>query len=144
YDSWALWGMKGKALTELGWADPALFASKALSNLNLGYPILLPSLEAVVSRAMGGFDSRTIHLQFLLFGVAASAAFWGLLRDRVPPWLLWPWLLALAAAPALTEQLLTAYADVPLACFLGAGLLAGARWLDDRRPQTLALATLFL
>jgi hypothetical protein len=143
YDGWALWGMKAKALTELGWADPALFASKAASSLALGYPLLLPSLEAVASRAMGGFDTRTIHLQFLLFGVAAFGAFYGLLRDRVPAWLLWPWLLALAAAPALTGQLLTAYADVPLACFVAAGLLAGARWLDDGRPRTLALATLF-
>jgi hypothetical protein len=143
YDSWALWGMKGKALAELGWADPAIFA-RASSSLNLGYPLLLPSLEAVASRAMGSFDGRTIHLQFLLFGVAAFAAFWALLRDRVPPWLLWPFLLALAAAPALTGQLLTAYADVPLACFTAAALLAAARWLDDRQPRTLAFATLLL
>jgi hypothetical protein len=144
YDGWALWGMKGKALTELGWADPALFASKAASELQLGYPLLLPSLEAVASRAMGGFDPRTIHLQFLLFGVAAFMCLYALLRDRVPPWLIWPWLFALAAAPALTGQLLTAYADVPLAFLVGAGVLASARWLDDRRPGTLALATLFL
>jgi hypothetical protein len=136
--------MKAKALTELGWADPALFAAKAASSAQLGYPLLLPSLEAVAFRAMGGFDPRTIHLQFLLFGVAAFGALYALLRDRVPAWLLWPWLLALAAAPALTGQLLTAYADVPLALFVAAGLLAGARWLDDRRPATLALATLFL
>jgi hypothetical protein len=59
----------------------------------------------------------------------------------VPPWLLWPGLVALAAAPGVTGQLLTAYADVPLALLVAAGILAAARWLDDGEPRTLALAT---
>jgi hypothetical protein len=93
---------------------------------------------------MGGFDPRLIHLQFLLDGVAAFAALAALLRDRVPSWLLWPWLVALAATPALTGQLLTGYADIPLAFFVAAGLLAAARWLRDGERRSLALATLFL
>lgn len=143
YDGWAEWGMKGKALTLFGWADPHLFAAKEAWPLNLDYPLLLPSLEAVASRAMGGFDSRLIHLQFLLFAVAGFAALYALSRDRVAGWLLWPLLVALAVAPAMSMQLLTAYADVPLAFFVAAGVVAAARWLDDQRPQTLALATLF-
>jgi hypothetical protein len=144
YDGWAIWGMKAKALTDFGWVDPTLFAAKEAASAQLGYPLLVPSLEAVASRAMGGFEPTTIHLQFLLFAVAGFAAFHALLRDRVRPWLLWPWLLALAAAPAFLTQLLTAYADVPLALLVGGGLLAAARWLDDGRPASLALATLFL
>jgi hypothetical protein len=143
YDGWAIWGMKAKALTELGWADPALFAAAAAEPAHRDYPLLLPSLEAVASRAMGGFDPRLVHLQFLLFGIAGVAALHGLLRDRVQPWLLWPFLVALVAAPAVGGQLLTAYADVPLALFVAAGLVAAARWIDDPEPRTLALATLF-
>ncbi len=143
YDGWAIWGMKAKALTLLGWADPALFAAAAARPAHLDYPLLLPSLEAVASRAMGGFDPRLIHLQFLLFAVAGIAALHGLLWDRVQPWLLWPFLVALAAAPAVSGQLLTAYADIPLALFVAAGLLAAARWIDDAEPRSLALATLF-
>jgi hypothetical protein len=144
YDGWAIWGMKARALAELGWADPALFASEVARTAHLDYPLLLPSLEAVATRAMGEFDPRTIHLQFLLLGVAGIAAVYGLLRDRTQPWVLWPCVLALAAAPALSGQLLTAYADVPLALFVAAGLLAAARWIEDGEPRTLALATLFL
>jgi hypothetical protein len=92
---------------------------------------------------MGGFDPQLVHLQFLLFGIAGVAALHGLLRDRVQPWLLWPFLVALVAAPAVSGQLLTAYADVPLALFVAAGLVAAARWIDDPQPRTLALATLF-
>ena len=144
YDGWAIWAMKAKALALLGWADPALFASAGAVPAHLDYPLLLPSLEAVAIRAMGGFDPRLIHLQFLLFGIAGIAALHGLLRDRVPGWLLWPVLVALAYAPAVSGQLLTAYADMPLALFVAAGVLAGARWVDDAQPRTLALATLFL
>jgi hypothetical protein len=144
YDSWAIWGSKAKALTLLGWADPKFFAVSAADPIQRAYPLVVPSLEAVGARAMGGFDPRLIHLQFLLFGVAGIAALHALLRERVASWLLWPLLVALAAAPAFLGQLLTAYADVPLALFVAAGLLAGARWLEDGEPRTLALMTLFL
>jgi hypothetical protein len=144
YDGWAIWGMKAKALTMLGWADPALFAAAAAEPAHLDYPLLVPSLEAVAARAMGGFDPRLVHLQFLLAGVAGMAALYGLLRGRAQPWLVWPTLVAVAAAPALTNQLLTAYADVPLAFFVAAGVLAAARWVEDGSPRTLALAVVFL
>jgi hypothetical protein len=144
YDAWAMWGMKARALTLLGWADPALFAAKGARPLHLDYPLLVPSLEAVAARTMGGFDPRLVHLQFLLLGVAGVAALHALLRDRVPPWLLWPALVALAAAPGLTGQLLTAYADIPLALFVGAGVVAAARWARDGATRDLVLATAFL
>jgi hypothetical protein len=143
YDAWALWGMKAKALTLLGWADPGLFAARIARPLNLEYPLLLPSLEAVAARAMGRFDPQLIHLQFLFFAVALFAALHGLMRDRAPAWTLFPVLAALAVAPAFSGQLLTAYADIPLACFVAGGLVAAARWIDEQTPSLLALATLF-
>jgi hypothetical protein len=143
YDSWAIWGMKGKALALFGWADPSLFANPAASSAHIDYPILVPSLEAVAARAMGGYDVRTIHLQFLLLGAAGLMALHALLRERTAWWLLWPGLLALAAAPAFTGQLVTAYADVPVALFVAAGLLAAAGWVEPGGWRALALASLF-
>jgi hypothetical protein len=143
YDGWAMWGMKAKALFLLGGADAGLFASRGAQQLHLDYPLLVPSLDAVASRAMGGFDPRLVHLQFLLDGVAAFAALAALLGRRAPGWLAWPFLLALAAAPAVTGQLVTGYADIPLAFLVAAGLLAAAGWLEDGSGRMLALATLF-
>jgi hypothetical protein len=142
YDAWAIWALKGHALYAFGWADPAVFAGAAYRFANLDYPILLPSLEAIDFRAMGAFDTRVLHLQFLLLLVAALAGLAALLRDRVPPLLLWPSLVAIALAPAVFDQLLTAYADVPLALFFAVGVAAAGRWLitDERWP--LAIATL--
>ncbi len=142
YDAWAIWALKGHALFSFGWADPAVFAGHAYRFANLDYPLLLPSLEAIDFRAMGAFDTRVLHLQFLLLLVAALAALATLLRDRVPGLLLWPALIALALAPAVFDQLLTAYADLPLALTFAVALTAAGRWLLTREGWALAVATL--
>jgi hypothetical protein len=83
-----------------------------------------------------------LHLQFLLFLVAALVALAALLRDRVPSLLLWSSLAAVALAPAVFDQLLTAYADVPLALIFAIGLAAAGRWLLTNERWSLAVATL--
>jgi hypothetical protein len=142
YDAWAIWALKGHALYAFGWADPVVFAGDAYRFANLDYPLLLPSLEAIDFRAMGAFDTEVLHLQFLLFLVAALLALAALLRDRVPPLLLWPSLLAVALAPTVFDQLLTAYADVPLALVFAVGVAAAGRWLVTSERWALALAAL--
>jgi hypothetical protein len=142
YDAWAIWALKGHALYAFGWADPKVFAGDAYGFANLDYPLLLPSLEAIDFRAMGAFDTRVLHLQFLLFLVAALMALGSLLRDRVPPLLLWPALVAIALTPAVFDQLLTAYADVPLALVFAVGVAAAGRWLVTDEGWALALAAL--
>ncbi len=141
YDAWAIWALKGHALYAFGWADPVVFAGASYRFANLDYPLLLPSLEAVDFRAMGAFDTRLLHLQFLLFLVAALLALFALLRDRVPPLVLWLSLFALALAPAVFDQLLTAYADLPLALVFGVGVGAAGRWVITNERWALALAT---
>jgi hypothetical protein len=141
YDAWAIWALKGHALYAFGWADPVVFAGASYKFANLDYPLLLPSLEAVDFRAMGAFDTRLVHVQFLLFLVAALLALFAVLRDRVPSFILWLSLFALALAPAVFDQLLTAYADLPLALVFGVGTAAAGRWVITNERWTLALAT---
>ena len=140
YDAWAIWSLKGHALYAFGWADPTLFAGHEYRFANLDYPLLLPSLEAIDFRAMGAFDTRLLHLQFLLLLVAALAALGAVLRDRVPQFLVWLTLAAIASAPAVFDQLLTAYADLPLALVFAVGCAAAGRWLitNERWPLTVA------
>lgn len=142
YDAWAIWALKGHALYSFGWADPTVFAGDRYRFANLDYPLLLPSLEAVDFRAMGAFDTRLVHLQFLLLLVAGLAALGALLRDRVPTLVLWGLLGAIAVAPAVFDQLLTAYADVPLALIFAVGVAAAGRWLVTDERWALAVATL--
>ena len=142
YDAWAIWALKGHALFAFGWADPVVFAGSEYRFANLDYPLLLPALEALDFHAMGAFDTRVLHLQFLLFLVAALLALSALLHDRVPALLLWLSLLAIAIAPAVFDQLLTAYADVPLGLIFAVGVSAGGRWLLTQERWALAVATL--
>src|SRR5438093_1878386 len=142
YDAWAIWALKGHALYAFGWADPVVFAGASYRFANLDYPLLLPSLEAIDFRTMGAFDTRLLHVQFLLFLVAAVLALVALLRDVVPPLLLWISVLALAIAPAVFDQLLTAYADLPLALVFGVGVAAAGRWSSTNEWWALAVATL--
>ena len=142
YDAWAIWALKGHALYSFGWADPAVFAGHAYRFANLDYPLLLPSLEAIDFRAMGAFDTRVMLLQFLLLLVAALAALATLLHDRVPGLLLWPTFIALTLAPAIFDQLLTAYADVPLALMFAVALAAAGRWVLTNERWALAVAGL--
>jgi hypothetical protein len=144
YDAWAIWALKGHALYAFGWADPVVFAGTSYRFANLDYPLLLPSLEAIDFRAMGAFDTRLLHVQFLLFLVAAALALVTLLRDLVPPLVLWISVLALALAPAVFDQLLTAYADLPLALVFGVGVAAIGRWTSTNERWALAIATLCL
>jgi hypothetical protein len=142
YDAWAIWALKGHALYSFGWADPGLFAGASYRFANLDYPLLLPSLEAIDFRTMGAFDTRLLHVQFLLFLVAAVLALVALLQDLVPPLILWASALALAVAPAVFDQLLTAYADLPLALVFGIGVAAIGRWTITNERWSLAVATL--
>jgi hypothetical protein len=142
YDAWAIWALKGHALYAFGWADPAVFAGDEYRFANLDYPLLLPALEALDFHAMGAFDTRVLHLQFLLFLLAALMALAALLQDRVPALLRWGSLLAVALTPALFDQLLTAYGDAPLALTFAVGLAASGRWLITNERWSLAVAGL--
>ena len=144
YDGWAMWGMKSRAIAALGAADPDVFASAAYSRLHLEYPLLLPSLHALPLQLQDGFSSNTVVLSCLAIGLAGLAAMWGLLRDRVRASLLVPFVAALATAPAFFGQLATGYADVPVATFVAAGVVASGRWLLDDERAWLALMTLFV
>ena len=144
YDGWAMWGMKARALAELGSADPNVFASDAYARLHLEYPLLLPALHAFPVQATDEFTSNTVVLSCLALGAAGLLAIWALLHELVRPWLLLPFVAAIAAMPAFAFQLGTGYADVPLALFVAAGLTAAARWLVEPKAGWLAAATVFL
>jgi hypothetical protein len=144
YDGWAMWGMKSRAIAVLGGADPDVFASPAYARLHLEYPLLLPALHALPLLLVDGFSSKIVVLSCFAIGLAGLAAVWGILRERVRAAILLPFVAALATAPAFFGQLATGYADVPVAMFVAAGVVASARWLLDDQRAWLLLTTLFV
>jgi hypothetical protein len=141
-DGWALWGLRAQALYERGHPFAPVFTDDPYPALS--YPLLLPELEAVGARFMGGFDGTVIHLQLLGLAVAFVAGGWTLLHRHAPSLLLAAALLAIVLAPAFFRQLQTNSADVPLAMAIALGVAALAAWIRSGERGLLPAATLFL
>ena len=142
FDGWAIWGMKARALYQLGGTANPVFTSDAYPPLQ--HPLLYPSLEAIGFRAMGAFDPALFHVQLVLLAAAFSFALLDLLAPRVPLLLAGLVTLAIVSAAGTIEQLSSALADVPLAFFVALGVVALTRWLDSGETPVLACAALFL
>lgn len=144
WDTWGFWTRKAEMLT---WHDSLFhefWGSPNYAYIHPDYPLQLPVFEALHFRAAGGVDTQTVmrHLWLLLVGFVWGSAY--LLRDKVRPTVWAPLLLLAALAPGVWEQLLTGFADVPMAIFAGVGAIALALWLSDGQGRFLALAAVML
>jgi hypothetical protein len=137
WDAWAKWTMKARAIVLLGGLDTAVFANHAYQPLVLDYPMLIPGLEAIDFRFMGRLDNLVIHVQFWLLLVGFLLAAYELLRDRVPQTLLWPALLLVGTAPALADNLTSAYGDAPVAFFFALAAIGAWRYLVTGERRSL-------
>jgi len=141
-DAWAVWMAKARLLY-----DAPSLAPEALRSSGYGpspYPLALPTMEALGFGAMGRFDGTVIGVQFLILAASFPLALWTLFRDRARAWMVLLVSLAVLFAPQMMFQLMTKYADVPLAVFVGLGLAAGGAWLVRRESWLLVCFAAFL
>lgn len=147
YDAFASWVLKAKILAAGGTFTGAL-DENALADPSVApptvrqYPLGLPALDAYVLRGIGAENTRILNL--LAVALLAGLAFvvWGCLRRRVGPWPLAAGLSLLLWMPQARGQALSAYADVPLACFFVAATLLLGVWLAERDGGALALSSI--
>lgn len=143
WDAWSQWTAKAHALIVFHGVDARVFQSAPYSPWNPDYPLLVPSIEASDFSFMTGIDTRAIHVQFFLLYAGFLGALVQLLRSHVREVLLWPFVLAIAVAPAVQVQTASALADVPVAImFAMAGLFAW-RWVFDADRVALMLFAVF-
>ena len=136
WDAWAFWVPKAKAIYFFGGLDEQFFRELA----NPTYPPLVPALEASAFHFMGSADVVTLHLQFWFFACGFAVAVAGLLAPRVPPILLWPFLLLVLVAPRVAGRNLDPQADFLLDYFFALSALLFALWLVEREPWLLVAA----
>ncbi len=147
-DTMLNWVMKAKVIWAggdrlTGALDPAVFARPDLHpQSHLEYPLGLNALFAWSFHWMGAADIRVMHLQLVLLVAAAVGTAWAILRPIVPDLPLAVGLAGLILMPAVVHQLLTAYADVPLAFVWAIGALVLTRWAAEGDRYLLGLATL--
>ena len=140
WDAWSFWVPKAMAIYYLGDLDVGFFTSLPGSS----YPPLLPVLDAAAFHAMGSPDVVTLHVQFWLFGVGFVWALAGLLAERVPAWILWPFVLLVLVAPRIGRRFFITEADLFLDCLFVLAAVLVAYWLLDRERWRLAVATLLM
>jgi hypothetical protein len=143
WDSWAIWTMKARALVLLGGLDPGLFGGSAYRPLHLDYPPLYPALEAIDFRFMGDLNTQVIHLQAWVMLVGFVLAVLEILRERVPPVLLWPLVAMLATAPSLARQVGSGSADASLAMMFALAALTAWLYVDEGDRRWAVLLAVF-
>jgi len=144
WDSWSIYGRKAIALANAGRLDVGFFSNPNYSFMHPDYPLLLPVLEAIEMKFGASRDGvGVVALPWLLFvAYAWTVVFVGVrvLHSRWAPVVV----MALVLVPGGYTQALNGYADVPMAVFLGAGVLVAACWLRGGADGLLAAAALLL
>lgn len=143
WDSWAIWSLKGRALSEFGTAQGQVFLDRAYQLSHLDYPILQPTLSALAGSSVGGWSVPAMRMQLVLLAAASVWAIVGLAETRLTAVALGAAVVAITSQPWFLEQLLTGYADVPVAALAGASLVAIANHAVRGDRRMLVLAALF-
>jgi hypothetical protein len=140
WDVWSIWTTKAKVLYYFGGLDAPVFQTTFLP----GYPILVPTLEAMAFGFIGTADTTLLHVQFWLLLAAFAAAVAGLLRPAVPLALIWPFLLLLVVLPEVNLHGLAPQADFTLDWLFATAALCIALWIARREGWYLAAAAVLL
>jgi hypothetical protein len=144
WDSWSIWARKGTLLADYSHLPTEFFTSPVYAFMHPDYPLLLPLYESTWFRVVGSADTQSLHAWFWVLFVAFlwATAYVGSRVARPAIWA--PLVGLLAVTPALLNQLMTMYADVPMGLFLLVGVLLLGIWITGRRRSDLALCVVLL
>jgi hypothetical protein len=133
-DEYAIWALRGRALSLADGLDPDLFANAAAQYQHLDYPLLVPSLVAWSDRWAGSPADGAAHVQVALL-CAALLGVVGWAVTRLAGRLAAVCAVVLAVVPvgaaAYSARL---YADLPGAAFALATALLVLVWIHEEDP----------
>jgi hypothetical protein len=144
WDSWSIWARKGTILFDHGTLASSFFGSSSYAFMHPDYPLLLPILESIWFRLVGSADVQTLHVEFWVLLIASLGAAGYLVKPVTRSGILVLLVGFLALVPAVSAQLMTMYADIPMALLLLLGVVALGRWLVEGQRWLLVVATLCL
>ena len=153
WDAWTQWATKARVWYELGRIVPfertdAWFAATGVTYFDAGpnYPGTVGLMQVLASNFLGRWDDTLMNLPFWMLAVAFAIAVYGALRamEFTPTWALAGTWLVSSLPLANTHVALAGYADLPLAIYFCAAILACLRWLRTRELADAALALLLL
>jgi hypothetical protein len=142
WDAWSIYGRKAVSLHDSGGLDGTFFSDPANAIMHPDYPLLLPLLESVRMKfgaATNGAGTALLTWSLLVaYGWTLVCLLLPLTRWAVVP------VIAFVLVPGVYQQALSGYADLPMAVFIGAGLVFTAAWLRTGSRKMLAAAALLL
>ena len=153
WDAWTQWATKARVWYELGRIVPfdsadAWLAASGANYFDAGpnYPGTVGLMQVLACNFLGRWDDTLMNLPFWMLAVAFAFAIYGALRAMAftPTWALAGAWLVSSLPLANTHVALAGYADLPLAIYFCAAILACLRWLRTRELADAALAILLL
>jgi len=144
WDAWSIWARKAEMLTVHSTLIHGFFASPTFTYPHPDYPLQYPIWEALHFRAAGAFDTHILlrHVWLMVVAFTWSSAY--LLHRYVRAAVWAPLLVLVAVTPGVWQQLLTGYADIPLAFVACTGVISVGLWLDRQEVGLLVLAAIML
>lgn len=140
WDAWSFWIPKATSIYLLGEIDPGFFEELP----GAAYPPLVPVLDAAAFHLMGSADVVTLHVQFWFLAVGFVWALAGLLVERAPAWIVWPFVLALLVAPRIGERFRVTEADLFLDYLFVIASVLVLYWIVERERWQLVAATVLM
>ena len=140
-DTYTMWFAKGIALQTVG-LDDRLFTmhQESIPFYRLDYPLWWSIHSSAASTLLGDVDVRTVVAETAVLVAAFIGAVARMLWDFVRPSILWASVLALLLSPSFVSAMRSGGADLPLALYVGAFLLASGIWLAKRDGLALCVA----
>jgi len=136
WDAWAFWVPKAKAIYFYGGLDEQFFTTLP----GAPYPPLVPVVDAAAFHFMGGPDVVTFHLQFWFLALGFTWFLAGVLCERVPAWILWPFVVLMLVAPRFGARFAIPEADFLLGFFFVAAAVLVYFWLQEPERWRLLVA----
>jgi hypothetical protein len=153
WDSWTQWATKARVWYELGRIAPFAPTEEWLASGGAAYFDAAPNypgtvglMQVLACNFLGRWDDTLMNLPFWMLTVAFALAVFGALRGMgfTPVQALAGTWLVSSLPLGNAHVALAGYADLPLAIYFCAGILACLRWLKSREPADAALALLLL
>lgn len=144
WDAWAMWLIKGHLIYSDGHLPTQFLTSSAYHYFHANYPMLVPVMNALWFH-IAGYNSVALHSEYwaLLIATLWAAGYVATRRSR--PLVVIPVVVAIAVINQVWGQLMSLYADIPMALLLFLAVVCLGDWLaDSMQSDTLWLGIIFL
>jgi len=142
-DEWAIWAMRGRALSLTGHLDAPVFLGVAANYQHLDYPLVVPAIIAWGDGAHGRINDPAAHVLLMLLMLSLFAAMASALNRLAGPVAGVVGMVLILTTPTLWARSVTLLtADATLVAYTIALLSVLALWIQVREARLLPVAVI--